>query len=80
MEDLADAICVNKWKSNATKPSIEQLSAKRTILYEMKQSRFILRGYSYVDIRCINFSIVTQQQTLRQFPFQSHSLVFRCGV
>ncbi|MEN9897723.1 MAG: hypothetical protein RLZZ66_1372 [Pseudomonadota bacterium] len=30
------------------------------ILYEMKQSRFILRGYHHVDIRCINFSVVTQ--------------------
>jgi hypothetical protein len=39
--------------------------AKLTILYEMKQYRFILRGYSHVDIRSIIFSVVTQQQTIR---------------
>jgi hypothetical protein len=44
---------------------ISQQCAKITILYEMKQSRFILRGYSYVDIRCIDFSVTAFKQALR---------------
>jgi hypothetical protein len=39
-----------------------QICAKPAILYEMKQSRFILRGYHHVDI---DFSITAFKQTLR---------------
>ena len=47
-------------KKEMFKTSGGKYIAPQLIENTMKQSRFILRGYSYVDIRCINFSIVTQ--------------------